>query len=184
MFSSDLKRKKWRLILLAVLVMVVSVLPGKAFHAWYNKETGGVLCGGKPKILWIAMGTEPYYNNAAGWYNGCSDWLFSEAGYDPEKATELGKAKIRDNIYIFRHNPDTAYEFFSGKLESMWCDPMYESLWSGPLPDAGAENKTEFLMNFIREKYRTADCPGDEGICDHAVCSCNNFCCGSKKQEV
>lgn len=113
MFSSDLKRKKWRLILLAVLVMVVSVLPGKAFHAWYNKETGGVLCGGKPKILWIAMGTEPYYNNAAGWYNGCSDWLFSEAGYDPEKATELGKAKIRDNIYIFRHNPDTAYEFFS-----------------------------------------------------------------------
>ena len=151
-FLRILKEKKWRLILLAVLVMVVSVLPGKAFHAWYNKETGGVLCGGKPKILWIAMGTEPYYNNAAGWYNGCSDWLFSEAGYDPEKATELGKAKIRDNIYIFRHNPDTAYEFFSEKLESMWCDPMYESLWSGPLPDAGAENKTEFFNELYSGK--------------------------------
>ena len=110
-----------------------------------STDAGGVLCGGKPKILWIAMGTEPYYNNAAGWYNGCSDWLFSEAKYDPEKATELGKAKIRDNIYIFQHNPDTTYEFFSSKLESMWCDPMYESLWSGPLPDAGARNKTKFL---------------------------------------
>lgn len=82
----------------------------------------------------------------------CSDWLFSEAGYDPEKATELGKAKIRDNIYIFRHNPDTAYEFFSEKLESMWCDPMYESLWSGPLPDAGAENKTEFFNELYSGK--------------------------------
>jgi len=77
---------------------------------------------------------------------------FSEAGYDPEKATELGKAKIRDNIYIFRHNPDTAYEFFSEKLESMWCDPMYESLWSGPLPDAGAENKTEFFNELYSGK--------------------------------
>ena len=67
-------------------------------------------------------------------------------------ATELGKAKIRDNIYIFRHNPDTAYEFFSEKLESMWCDPMYESLWSGPLPDAGAENKTEFFNELYSGK--------------------------------
>lgn len=144
-FLRILKERSWKLILLAVCVMAVSILPGKAFHAWYDNEAGGVLCGGKPKILWIAMGTEPYYNNAAGWYNGCSDWLFSEAKYDPEKATELGKAKIRDNIYIFQHNPDTTYEFFSSKLESMWCDPMYESLWSGPLPDAGARNKTKFL---------------------------------------
>ena len=35
-FLRILKEKKWRLILLAVLVMVVSVLPGKAVHAWYN----------------------------------------------------------------------------------------------------------------------------------------------------
>ena len=98
------------------------------------------------------MGTEPYYNNAAGWYNGCSDWLFSEAGYDPEKATELGKAKIRDNIYIFRHNPDTAYEFFSEKLESMWCDPMYESLWSARCRMQGQKIRQSFFNELYSGK--------------------------------
>lgn len=34
----------------------------------------------------------------------------------------------------------------------MWCDPMYESLWSGPLPDAGAENKTEFFNELYSGK--------------------------------
>ena len=34
----------------------------------------------------------------------------------------------------------------------MWCVPMFESLWSGPLPDAGAENKTEFFNELYSGK--------------------------------
>ena len=151
-FLRILKEKKWRLILLAVLVMVVSVLPGKAFHAWYNKETGGVLCGGKPKILWIAMGTEPYYNNAAGWYNGCSDWLFSEAGYDPEKATELGKAKIRDNIYISGIIRILRMSFSPKNWNPCGVIRCMNHSGAARCRMQGQKIRQSFLMNFIREK--------------------------------
>ena len=106
----------------------------------------------KPKILWIAMGTEPYYNNAAGWYNGCSDWLFSEAGYDPEKATELGKAKIRDNIYIFRHNPDTAYEFFSENWNPCGVIRCMNHSGAARCRMQGQKNKTEFFNELYSGK--------------------------------
>lgn len=67
----------------------------------------------------------------------------------------------------------------------MWCDPMYESLWSGPLPDAGAENKTEFFNELYSGKSIEPQIAlAMKGFVIMLFVLGNNFCCGSKKQEV
>lgn len=141
-----LKNRMIKHLLPAVLALVCAGSIGTGLVAFYAWDSGIELCGGKPSILYIAMGTEPgNQQNAPGWYNGYNDWAFEEAGFDPEKAAEIAKNTLKDTIFTYQGHPDWMLSFFVRKLQSIWCDPMYESLWSGPLPDAGQESGTEFL---------------------------------------
>lgn len=145
LFLRSLKERRVRYLPIALAALLCAGSVSSVTGAVYERVSGMELCGGKPMILWIAMGTEPYYENAAGWYNGYCDWAFEEAGRDPQKASELALGTLKDTAYTFRDHPDWMLSFFGEKLVSMWCDPLYESVWSGPLPDAGAEHKSEFL---------------------------------------
>lgn len=145
LFLRTLRRKKLRYLLAALAVMVCAGSVGRATGLVYERVSGKELTGGRPMLLWIAMGTEPYYNNAAGWFNGYNDWVFEQADYNPEEASKMAQKTLKDTAFTFRDHPDWMLSFFGEKLISMWCDPMYESVWSGPLPDAGAEHKSEFL---------------------------------------
>ena len=43
--------------------------------------------------------------------------------------------------------PARARRFFLDKTISQWCDPMYESVWTGPLEDCGQYTHTEILQS-------------------------------------
>lgn len=153
-FLQMLKEKKIRHLLFALLVMLCAGMIGDAVSSFYEWKTGIELSGGKPMLLYIAMGTEPNNQaNAPGWFNGYNDWAFCEAGYDPDKATEIAKNTLKDTIYTYHDNPDWMISYFSKKMQSMWCDPLYESLWSGPLPDIGFLSNTQFLNDMYSGKF-------------------------------
>ena len=152
-FLQMLKEKKIRHLLFALLVMLCAGMIGDAITSFYEWKTGMELSGGKPMLLYIVMGTEPNNQaNAPGWFNGYNDWAFSEAGYDPEKAKEIAKNTLKDTIYTYHDHPDWMISFFTGKLESIWCDQLYESLWSGPLPDVDFLSNTQFLNDMYSGK--------------------------------
>ena len=48
-------------------------------------------------------------------------------------AAGLGAEKILDNLSYFVNNPGYAMEYFGKKFVSTWCEPTFQSVWSGPL---------------------------------------------------
>ena len=46
-----------------------------------------------------------------------------------------------------KNDPMQTVEFFRDKTVSQWCDPMFQSAWSGPLEDCGQYTHTELLRS-------------------------------------
>lgn len=131
-----LKEKKVRYLWLALALMIASQIPGPALIAAYEWESGYELNSGEPKTLYIAMGIMPENRGMApGWYNAYNDYTYGQAGFDPDVAGEMAMDSIKGSIVHYIEDPADAVDFFSGKIASVWCEPMYQSLWSGPLTD-------------------------------------------------
>ena len=150
-FLQMLKEKKMRNLLFAGVVMLCAGMIGDVVSSCYEWKADVELSGGAPSLLWIVMGTQPYNtSNAPGWFNGYNMWAYNEADYDPQKATEIAKNTLKDTIFTYKEHPDCMISFFSGMMKVLWCDPLYESLWSGPIPLSQieeAQNKTQFLRD-------------------------------------
>lgn len=96
--------------------------------------TGATLDEGMPSVLWIAMGTDPEnVYSGPGWYSDYCMTAYYEAGCDASVAAGLGAEKILDNLSYFVNNPGYAMEYFGKKFVSTWCEPTFQSVWSGPL---------------------------------------------------
>lgn len=141
-----LKKKQVVCLALAVATLVCAVLPGKALIAAYERESGMELTSGQPKSLFIAMGTDPKNRGMApGWYCGYNDYTFGQANFNPEVADAEAKKFIRENAAFYAEHPKEAASFFGLKIASVWCDPMFQSLWSGPLSDYEQPVSTRIL---------------------------------------
>ena len=44
-------------------------------------------------------------------------------------------------------NPKEAFSFFYRKVISTWCDPLYQSIWSGPMQVADQTTYTPLLLS-------------------------------------
>jgi len=129
-------------------VLLAAILPGKALLSHYEAVSGQPLEGGAPSVLWLAMGTDPdNVSHAPGWYNGYVWRVYDEAGYDSGEAARTGKEKFSDNIDRITAEPKAAFKYFKDKAVSVWCDPSYQSIWSGPLEDCGQTTGTELTRS-------------------------------------
>lgn len=135
---------------LAVISLVVAsmVVPGKLVKSYYEHQSGMLLDNPNPSVLWIGMGTDIDNTlRGPGWYdNSCWDVYF-EASFNSRKAAELGREKLLRNWEKIKEDPERAAIFFGKKYVSQWCDPMYQSLWTGPLEDCGQYTHTEILQS-------------------------------------
>lgn len=142
------QRKKIFYTVLALFLLLCTVLSGKAINAVYEWESGIPLEPGEPKILWIAMGIDPENQwNAPGWYNGYNDFTFGKAEFNADRAAEMAKASIRGSISYHISHPGEAAGYFGRKITSVWCDPLFQSIWSGPLEDCGQSVSTRILAS-------------------------------------
>lgn len=114
--------------------------------------TGYEVSSGAPKILWIAMGTDPEnWRIGPGWYNGFNRAVIEETDYDFDKAGEIGKEKVKVNLRYYISNPKDLGEFFGIKFLTTWGEPTYESIWSGPHIKYEQENNSKILNSLFNE---------------------------------
>ena len=129
-----------------VCVLLCLVVPGKLVRMGFEAKTGAQLDQGTPAILYVAMGTDiDNYASAAGWYNGTVVSLYDQAEQNPEAAAQLGTEKLKENIDKIKERPRDAMIFLLNKTVSQWCDPLFESVWTGPLEVCGQKTHTRIL---------------------------------------
>ena len=143
-----LKTRDRRLIAGVLAVLFCVTVPGKILCRYYEQKTGSTLDQGCPSVLWVAMGTDiDNHKRGPGWYNSYIFRTYQDADYDPQAAAEAGNEKLRENLELIRSDPGRAWLFLRDKTISQWCDPMYQSVWSGPLEDCGQETYTSWLQS-------------------------------------
>lgn len=80
-----------------------------------------------PAILYIAMGLHDTYGHP-GWNDFSQHNTFAEYGDDTKKASEVGKADIRESMDRFLQDPAYMLYFFHYKINTQWQAPMYQSI--------------------------------------------------------
>lgn len=100
-------------------------------------------------MAYIAMGTDlENQKRAPGWYNEYNEQVYKEAAHcDSKLAAELSKEKVGENIRESLRNPVRTAKFYLKKVVSTWCDPLFQSVWSGPCPSMGAEADTKIVRS-------------------------------------
>lgn len=79
-------------------------------------------------IAWVQMGLEES-KRGPGWYNGYQVKLFQKADGDADLASAWAKADLRKRISDMTEEPAQTADFFVRKIESIWAEPTFQSLW-------------------------------------------------------
>ena len=148
LFLRLLKDREIRHLAAMLLLALGMLLPAEGLKLCYEAASGVKLDNPSPTVLWIAMGTDiDNDDRGPGWYDSSSWNLYNAAAYDTQLASGYGKQKLAENWKKIQAEPARAGRFFLDKTISQWCDPMYESTWSGPLEDCGQYTHTELLQS-------------------------------------
>lgn len=140
----------------SVKFLIVFLIFNQTFSVSMKKFTenltGYEVSSGAPKVLWIAMGTDPENKRIGpGWYNGFNRDVIKETDYDFDKAQEIGKEKIIENLRFYISNPNEFVKFFGIKFLTTWAEPTYESIWSGPHIKYEQPNNSKILNSLFNE---------------------------------
>ena len=144
-------RLNWIPVVIAGAVMIaVTGIHGEVIS--YYEHMSGYSLKGMPLIMNVTMGLDgdPYQTDGrcCGWVDGYNEVQFKLAGYDPAAASKVGMHDFKERVSFFMQNPVYARDFFVKKLTSTWCDPTFQSVWSGPTQEWGAQPaRTELLRS-------------------------------------
>lgn len=143
----DLLRQRNIRIPAAMLALLLCMsVPGSILRAGYERAGEVELDNASPSVLWVAMGTDiDNDKRAPGWYNSYSWQVYQASDHDRQKAAEVGWEKITENFEKIRQEPGRAAKFFLEKNITQWCDPLFQSLWTGPLKVCGQHTHTQLL---------------------------------------
>lgn len=124
---------------LGVAVVLLSLLAPSIAKKAVGAVTDIEIGSGVPSTAWIAMGTDLENEmRAPGWFDGYNYSIYEESGRDSVKASALATEKIIENVKSTLKAPKRAILFYGKKMLSMWSEPMFQSVWSGPGTDGGA----------------------------------------------
>ena len=126
--SSGVFRKKVRLLAAAVLLIAVYVLGNRGIQTGISSITGYPPSDGAPMIAWVQMGLEES-KRGPGWYNGYQVKLFQKADGDADLASAWAQADLRKTCSDMAEEPAKTADFFVRKIESIWAEPTFQSLW-------------------------------------------------------
>jgi len=129
------------------LILCFSV-PSFLVRMYFEEKSDVKLGEGTPTVLWLAMGTD--IDNrylGPGWYTGFNYATYTNSGYDTEEAARIGNERLKENLEEIKENPKEALTFFKDKTISQWCEPMFQSAWSGPLESCNQFTHTKLLQS-------------------------------------
>ncbi len=126
--SSGIFRKKIRLLAAAVFLIAVYVAGNWGIQTGMSSMTGYPRSDGAPMIAWVQMGLENS-KRGPGWYNGYQVKLFQKADGDADLASAWAQADLRKTLSDMAEEPAKTADFFVRKIESIWAEPTFQSLW-------------------------------------------------------
>mgnify|MGYP004461907545 CR=1 FL=1 len=126
--SSGVFRKRARLLVAAVLLIAVYVIGNRGIQTGISSVTGRPVSDGAPMIAWVQMGLEES-KRGPGWYNGYQVKLFQKADGDAALASAWAQADLRKTLFDMAEEPAETADFFVRKIESIWAEPTFQSLW-------------------------------------------------------
>ena len=126
--SSGVFRKRARLLVAAVLLIAVYVIGNRGIQTGISSVTGRPVSDGAPMIAWVQMGLEES-KRGPGWYNGYQVKLFQKADGDADLASAWAQADLRKTLSDMAEEPAETADFFVRKIESIWAEPTFQSLW-------------------------------------------------------
>lgn len=136
LFLHFLKTQKWQCFLLMMGIVICMIVPNRMVISYYERVAEADLSHGMPSVLYVAMGLQENEEGvwrANGWYNGYSADVYDELNYDEKESGRVGLLSIQKRMKEFLENPAYAADFFGEKLITTWCEPTYQSIWSGPM---------------------------------------------------
>lgn len=143
-------KKQHALYLIAIFGIICSLLiPNRLLTGHYENLTDTTLTNGMPSTLYIAMGLQENINNwcAYGWYNHFNDNTYNHANYDAGLSSRVAAESIKERVSTFLSDPQYTFAFFSEKVITTWCEPTFQSIWSGPIISRGSSTEVPLLQN-------------------------------------
>lgn len=140
LFLEFIQKPDFKRVLIIIMVAILSIGINKAFLQMWRNISGVNFDGGAPFILNVTMGLQPEEMGSGrlgGWYNGYNFDTFTENNFDVDAAHEIAINDLKELVNYWTSGDDDALEFFRTKLLSTWCDPLFQSIWSGPIEDLG-----------------------------------------------
>lgn len=123
-----IRDRKWKKLILVLLVLVFSVGSGKAVDAVMAEKLGHKVTEGIPALPYVAMGLHEQIYHGAGWHDNYPENTYEELGNDADAANEAAKEDIKASVQNFKSHPGYAVGFVIRKLAHMWNEPSYDSL--------------------------------------------------------
>jgi hypothetical protein len=148
LFLCAIRRKQWRPVLIMAFIIFLVCSSQKLLEFSYRQVSGIDFGEGTPTVLVLAEGLQDTGPRLGGWYNGFEFDTYYKADYDTTKAAEIGKAALYERMTYLMSHPKYAMTFLTKKIVSTWCDPTFDSIWSGALEDCGQYSHT-FLLQSI-----------------------------------
>ncbi|MGO2892450.1 MAG: hypothetical protein ACTIC2_10735 [Enterococcus devriesei] len=150
-----LKFNSWKNLIFIVLITFTFFFASPTLSKIYERKSDMIIENQMPKSLYLAMGLQDDQSVTTyrGWYNGFHKKVFEEVKHQPVKANKIAKKEITKRIVYFAKKPVYSFDFFGGKVTSTWNDPMFQSVWSGPLESTGQFTKTKLLRNIYNGRF-------------------------------
>lgn len=128
-------------------IAVSITVPRHFINSYYETVADTDLSHGTPYLLYVAMGLQDIEKSwgSGGWYNGFHHDVYLDTGCDTQVCREVALEAIGERLQTFCEYPSYAVKFFAGKLITTWCDPTYQSIWSGPLVPLGNTTDVKWL---------------------------------------
>lgn len=132
-FLKFVERREWKFMVIAFVLVFMCTVSARGLKILYSIESGKTVSSGVPSVLYIAMGINPENRvRAPGWYDRTVWDCYTDVNFDNKIASDKGIAIIKTSLKYYKGHMKEAVDYFGKKIISMWCEPMYQSTWSGP----------------------------------------------------
>lgn len=160
-----LRSKKYRRLILPVIMIVCVLLSNKALQRYYEARSGETFNEGIPQFARLVMGLQDS-PAGPGWYNNYVCQVYEANDFDKARTYENCSNDLRKIIADFKASPARTADFFYKKYVSQWCDPtldtfsvtirndneptpLYASVYYGPLYTATYKIMTLFQFAVV-----------------------------------
>lgn len=144
-----IKKIDWKLMIIGIITLLIIPLNTVLLNAYYPQlDSKNVnLKSGQPKVAWVVMGLQKNnWSNNSGWYSNYATDLYVKENWNINRIKKQSKKDLKKQIIKMKNNPKETREFFINKYISTWADPMFQSVWNGPLPTLGGKMHTKIMQ--------------------------------------